>query len=63
MEEARPGIDREEMSKIEAAVKAAREAHKVERKVAKARAGKIFSQRHAEAVGAVRNSEKEKAEE
>jgi len=28
-----------------------------------ARAGKIFSQRHAEAVGAVKNSEKEKAEE
>ena len=66
MEAARPGIDREEMAKIEAAVETAREAvreaHKVERKVAKARAGEIFSQRHAEAVGAVKNSEKEKAE-
>ena len=65
VEAARPGIDREEMAKIETAVEAARkavrEAHKVERKVA--RAGKIFSQRHAEAVGAVKNSEKEKAEE
>ena len=67
MEAASPGIDREEMAKIEAAVETAREAvreaHKVERKVAKARAGEIFSQRHAEAVGAVKNSEKEKAEE
>ena len=67
MEAARPGIDREEMAKIEAAVETAREtvreAHKVERKVAKAKAGEIFSQRHAEAVGAVKNSEKEKAEE
>ena len=67
MEEARPGIDREAMSKIEAAVEAARkaagEAHAMERKAAKARAGEIFSQRHAEAVGAVKNSEKEKAEE
>jgi amino acid transporter len=65
MEEARPGIDREEMAKIEAAVEAAREAvkeaHKVERKLAKARAGKIFSKRRAEAVGAVKNSEKETA--
>ena len=67
MEAARPGIDREEMAKIEAAVETAREAvreaHKVERKVAKAKAGEIFSQRHAEAVGAIKNSEKEKAEE
>jgi hypothetical protein len=67
MEAARPGIDREEMAKVEAAVETAREAvreaHKVERKVAKAKAGEIFSQRHAEAVGAVKNSEKEKAEE
>jgi len=66
MEEARPGIDREEMAKIETAVKAAREAvneaHKVERKLAKARAGKIFSKRHAEALGAVKNSERANAE-
>ncbi len=67
MEEARPGIDREEMMKIEAAVeaaqKAAGEALNMERKAAKARAGEIFSQRRAEAVGAVRNSEIEKGEE
>ncbi len=60
MEAARPGIDREAMAKIEAAVETAREAvreaHKVERKVAKARAGEILSQRHAEAVGAVKDS-------
>ena len=66
MEEARPGIDREEMGKIEAAVEAAREAvkeaHKVERKLAKARAGKIFSKRHAEAVGAVKTAERENSE-
>ena len=59
MEAARPGIDREEMAKIEAAVETAREAireaHKVERKVAKAKAGEILSQRHAEAVGAVKD--------
>jgi amino acid transporter len=63
MEEARPGIDRKEMEKIEAAVEAAREAvkeaHKMERKLAKARAGKIFSKRHAEAVGAVIDDERE----
>jgi amino acid transporter len=62
MEEARPGIDREEMAKIETAVEASREAvkeaHKVERKLAKARAGAIISQRHAKAVGAVRDDEK-----
>ena len=61
MEAARPGIDREEMAKIEAAVEAAREAvraaHKVERKLAKAKAVKIFSKRHAHAVGAVENPE------
>lgn len=66
MEEARPGIDRDEMAKIKAAVEAAREAvkeaHKVERKLAKARAGKIFPKRHAQALGAVKNSEKENAE-
>lgn len=67
MEEARPGIDGKEMSKIEAAVEAARkaadEAHALERKAAKARAGEIFSQRRAEAVGVVRTDEGEKAEE
>lgn len=67
MEAAGPGIDREEMAKIEAAVAAAREAvrkaHKMERKAAKARAGEILSQRHAEDVGAVKTLEKEKAEE
>ncbi|MCP4577217.1 MAG: amino acid permease [Deltaproteobacteria bacterium] len=66
MEEARPGIDREEMAKIETSVEAAREAvneaHKVERKLAKARAGKIFSKRHAEAVGAVKTGERANAE-
>ena len=62
MEAAGPGIDREEMAKIEAAVEAAREAvreaHKVERKVAKARAGEVFSKRHAEALGAVKDAGK-----
>ena len=62
MEAARPGIDREAMAEIEAAMEAAREsvkeAHKVERKLAKARAGKILSKRHAEAVGAFKDSEK-----
>ena len=61
IEEARPGIDREEMMKIEVAVEAAREAageaHKMERKAAKARAGEIFSKHHAEVVGAVKNAE------
>jgi len=47
----------------EAARKAADEAHALERKAAKARAGEIFSQRRAEAVGVVRTDEGEKAEE
>ena len=61
MAAAQPGVDREEMMKIEVAVEAAREAsdeaHRMERKAAKARAGEVFSTRHAEAVGAVKNSE------
>jgi len=61
MEAARPGIDREEMAKIEDAVEAARnaavEAHARERKAAKARAGAVSSQKHAEALGAVKGSE------
>lgn len=64
MAAARPGIDGAEMAKIEAAVEAARkaaaEAHAKERKVGKARVGAVFSQRHAEAVGAYKNPEKEK---
>ena len=64
MDEARPGIGAEEMSKIEAAVDAARkatdEAHALERKAGKAKARTIFSQRHAEAVGAYKNPEKER---
>jgi len=56
MEAAHPGIDREEMAKIEAAVEAARkaavEAHTMERKAAKAKAKVVFSQRHAESLGA-----------
>ena len=40
---------------VDAAREAVREAHKVERKMAKARAGEILSQRHAEAVGAVKD--------
>ena len=61
MDEARPGIGSEEMAKIEAAVEAARkatdEAHALERKAGKAKARTIFSQRHAEAVGAYKNPE------
>ena len=34
----------------------------MERKVAKARAGEMLSQRHAEAVGAVKNSEETESE-
>ncbi|MCG6877566.1 MAG: amino acid permease [Deltaproteobacteria bacterium] len=64
MEAARPGIDRAEMDKIEAAVEAARKAaakvHAMDRKVGKARVGAVFSQRHAEAVGACKVPEKEK---
>ena len=66
IEEARPGIDREEMCKIETAVEAARkavdEAHAMERKAAKARAGVISSERRAEALGIVQDPEKEEAE-
>jgi hypothetical protein len=61
MEAAHPGIDREEMAKIEAAVEAARkaavEAHTMERKAAKAKAKVVFSQRHAESLGAFKDTE------
>ncbi len=61
MEAARPGIDREEMAKIEAAVEVARKAavaaHTMERKAAKAKAGVVSSQRHAESLGARRDTE------
>jgi amino acid transporter len=66
MDEARPGIDREEMEKIEAAVeevrKAMAEAHAMERKAAKAKAGVISSERRAEALGIVGDSQKEDTE-
>jgi hypothetical protein len=61
MEAAHPGIDREEMAKIEAAVEVARkaavEAHTMERKAAKAKAGVVSSQRHAESLGAFKGGE------
>ncbi len=67
MDEARPGIDREEMAKIEAGVEAVRKATEEvrakERKAAKAKAGEILAGRHAEAVGAVDISTKEEREE
>ena len=62
MDAARPGIDRVEMVKIETAVEAARraaaEAHAMERKAARARAGALSSQRRAESLGASKDTDR-----
>ncbi len=67
MDEARPGIQRDEMEKIEAAVEAVRtateKAHAMGRKAAKAKAGKILARRQAEAVGAVKTAKEDEAQE